>query len=76
MRKEERYVPQQRCRRVRHSTTFEERLAQEAERFRQAVRELLLRRARLAKTASHMNEWLKSPGLAAAKIIRCPELIS
>ena len=27
------------------------------------ARELLLRRARLAETASHMNEWLHSPGL-------------
>jgi len=56
--------------RVKHTTTFEERLALEAERFREAAqhetgtaRELLLRRARQAETASHMNEWLKSPGL-------------
>jgi hypothetical protein len=27
------------------------------------AQELLLRRARQAETASHMNEWLTSPGL-------------
>jgi hypothetical protein len=59
-------------RRIKHKTTFEERLAEEAERFRRAAdeqpmgsmaRELLLRRARHAEAASHMNDWLKSPGL-------------
>lgn len=58
-------------RRVTHQKTFEERLAEEAIHFREAAkeappgmaRELLLRRARQAETASHMNEWLKSPGL-------------
>lgn len=52
--------------------TFEERLAAEAMRFREAAeqeqpgtmaRELLLRRARQAEIASHMNDWLTSPGL-------------
>lgn len=50
--------------------TFEDRLAMEATRFREAAekatglaRELLLRRARQAETASRMSEWLKSPGL-------------
>ena len=58
-------------RRAKHQKTFEERLADEAIRFREAAneappglaRELLMRRARQAETASHMNEWLKSPGL-------------
>ena len=58
-------------RRRKHTQTFEERLAEEALRFRTAAeelppgtaRELLLRRARQAETASHMNEWLRSPGL-------------
>jgi hypothetical protein len=63
-------------RRIKHPTTFEERLAEEAARFRQAAdaqpvgstaRELLLRRARQAETASHMSEWLKSPGLQTPK---------
>ena len=57
-------------RRVKHKITFEERLAEEAERFRRAAeelpvgsmtRELLLRRARQAEAASHMNDWLKCP---------------
>jgi hypothetical protein len=56
--------------------TLDERLAEEARRFREAAekqppgtlaRELLLRRARQAETASHMNNWLSSPGLAPPK---------
>ena len=62
-------------RRFKHSQTFEERLAQEAAQFRIAAeqaqpglaRDLLLRRARQAETASHMNEWLRSPGLQPPK---------
>jgi hypothetical protein len=59
-------------RRTKHKLSFEERLAEEAERFRKAAedqpagstaRELLLRRARQAETASHMSDWLRSPGL-------------
>jgi hypothetical protein len=59
-------------RRIKHKVSFEERLAEEAERFRKAAedqpagstaRELLLRRARQAETASHMSDWLRSPGL-------------
>jgi hypothetical protein len=61
---------------IKHKTTFEERLLEEARRFREAAeeqppgstaRELLLRRARQAETASHMNDWLSSPGLASPK---------
>ena len=59
-------------RRIKHNTTFEERLAEEAIKFKEAAqkqppgstaRELLLRRARQAETASHINNWLRSPGL-------------
>jgi hypothetical protein len=59
-------------RRIKHKLSFEERLAEEAERFRKAAadqpagsmaRELLLRRARQAETASHMSDWLRAPGL-------------
>ena len=59
-------------RRIEHSKTFEERLAEEAIKFKEAgekqppgsmARELLLRRARQAETAAHINEWLRSPGL-------------
>ena len=56
-----------------HTTTFEERLAQEAERLRQEARgtppgierERMIRRARQAETALHVNEWLSSRGLRA-----------
>ena len=63
-------------RRIKRKITFEENLAEEAERFRRAAeeqpvgstaRELLLRRARQAETASHINDWLKSPGLRSPK---------
>ncbi|MDI2052480.1 hypothetical protein QNJ80_16270 [Bradyrhizobium elkanii] len=57
--------------RTKHTKTFEERLAEEAARFREAAsqlppcaqRELYLRRARQAETAAHINDWLTSPGL-------------
>jgi hypothetical protein len=53
--------------------TFKEQLAEEAARFRKAAeeatpgtaRELLLKRARQAETASHLGDWLSSPGLKA-----------
>ena len=60
--------------------TFEQRLADEARRFREAAeqapqgsmaRELLLRRARQADTASHLSEWLKSSELQPPKSRRC-----
>lgn len=63
-------------RRIDKKLTFEERLAAEAIQFREAAekeqpgsmaRELLLRRARQAETASHMNDWLSSPGLRPPK---------
>jgi hypothetical protein len=66
----------QQRRRVKHTATFEERLAEEAERFRKAAeqqapgstaRELLLRRARMTETASHINQWLKPSGVQATK---------
>lgn len=68
-------MPQQR-RRITHEKTFQERLAEEALRFKAAAQklppgshaqELLLRRARQAETASHINEWLTSPGLRPPK---------
>ncbi|MET4235528.1 hypothetical protein ABIA85_008839 [Bradyrhizobium sp. LA6.10] len=51
-------------RRIKHSATFEERLAEEAIKFKEAAesqppgspaRELLLRRARQTEAASHIN---------------------
>ncbi len=52
--------------------SFEHLLGEEAKRFRKAAEqlpqgttacELLLRRARQAETASHLSDWLRSPGL-------------
>jgi hypothetical protein len=65
----------QKRRRIKHQKTFEERLAEEARRYREAAealppgtaQELLLRRARQAESAAHMNQWLKSPGLQHPK---------
>jgi hypothetical protein len=63
-------------RRIIHKETFEERLAEEARRFKKAAeeqppgstaRELLLRRSRQAETASRMNDLLSSPGRASPK---------
>jgi hypothetical protein len=63
-------------RRVKHTATFEERLAQEAIKFKEAAekqplgslaRELLLRRARQAETAAHINDWLRSAELQRPK---------
>ncbi|UPJ48589.1 hypothetical protein IVB30_37075 [Bradyrhizobium sp. 200] len=62
--------------RIKHTATFEERLAEEALRFREAAKdlppgshaqELLLRRARQAETASHINNCLRSPRLQPPK---------
>nr|WP_246788549.1 hypothetical protein [Bradyrhizobium sp. CCBAU 53421] len=63
--------------RTKHTKTFEERLAEEATKFKEAAaelppgtqRELYLRRARQAETASHINEWLRSPGLQPPKTL-------
>jgi len=65
-------------RRVKHTANFEGRLAQEAIKFKEAAekqppdrtaRKLLLRRARQAETASHINDWLRSPGLQPPKAL-------
>ena len=56
--------------RAKHTATFEERLAGQAEKFKDAAsklpkgskaRERLLQRARLLETASDINRWLSSP---------------
>jgi hypothetical protein len=65
-----------RSRRIENELTFTQRLAAEAIRFKEAAekerpgtmaRELLLRRARQAETASHISAWLTSPGLTPPK---------
>lgn len=54
--------------RIKHTQTFEERLEEEAHRFREAAeheppgsmaRELLLRRAQKIEASAHPNQWLK-----------------
>jgi hypothetical protein len=58
-------------RRFKQTLTLEARLAEEAKRLREeakmlppgALREELIRKARHAETAAHVNEWLTSPGL-------------
>jgi hypothetical protein len=65
----------QKRRRFKQTETLEERLAKEAARLRARVlamppcleRDRLLRKARQAETASHINEWLRSPGLQPPK---------
>ena len=62
-------------RRFEQTLSFPDRLTQEAERLREEAeklphgeeREALLRKARQADTALHMDEWLSSPGLQAPK---------
>jgi hypothetical protein len=58
----------QQRRRIKHTQTFEERLEEEAQKYREAAaqqppgsmaRELLLRRAQKIEAASHLNQWLK-----------------
>jgi hypothetical protein len=57
-------------RRVKHTLTFEERLAEEVRRFNaeaeklplgSKARELILRRAQQAESALQVSEWLRSP---------------
>jgi hypothetical protein len=61
--------------RIKHTTTFDERLAEQAKHLKDQARAMpasrtrddLLRRARQMETASHINEWLSSPGLSSPK---------
>jgi hypothetical protein len=61
--------------RVKHIASFEERLTGEANRLKEQAkkfqpglrRDELLRKARQAETAIHINEWLSSPGLQPPK---------
>jgi hypothetical protein len=58
-------------RRFKQIHSLEARLTEEAKRLREeakllppsAERDEMIRKARQAETASHMNEWLTSPGL-------------
>jgi len=58
-------------RRFKNTPTFPDRLSKEADRLRQEAetkprgpeQDELLRKARQAETAAHIDEWLSSPGL-------------
>ena len=58
-------------RRFKNILTFPDRLSKEAERLKQEAgtkppgpeRDEVLRKARQAETAAHIDEWLASPGL-------------
>lgn len=62
-------------RRFKHTVSFGDRLAQEAERAEAEAKKLpagvereeLLKKARQAETAMHINEWLASPGLRSLR---------
>ena len=58
-------------RRFQQTTSLEERLAEQAQRLREEAeslppgmeRDRAIRRARQAETATHISDWLRSPGL-------------
>ena len=62
-------------RRIQHDVPLNQRLAEEAKRLRDEARgtppgverEKLIRRARQAETAAHMQDWLRSSGLQPPK---------
>ena len=64
--------------RTKNAATFEERLAEQAQKFTEAAnklpngskaREGLLRRARQVETASDINKWLSSPELQPTRAL-------
>jgi predicted trehalose synthase len=65
----------QQSNRYKQTAPLDQRLQEEAKRLRKEAqgtppgieRNNLIRRARQAETASQMNEWLTSPGLASPK---------
>ena len=63
--------------RTKPAATFEKRLAEQAQKFREMAsklpegskaQDLLLRRARQMETTSEINKWLRSPDLQPSKI--------
>ena len=58
-------------RRLKQTTSLEERLAEQAQRLREEAeslppgleRERIIRKARQAETGAHITGWLNSPGL-------------
>lgn len=61
----------QKRRRIKHTMTFDERLAKSAAQLKEQARgmppgrekDALMKRARQTDVAVHINEWLTSPGL-------------
>jgi hypothetical protein len=61
--------------RTEQTTSLDQRLAEHAKQIKEKAASLphgkerddMMRRARQTETASHMNEWLASPGLQAPK---------
>ena len=62
-------------RRIKQTHTLEQRLSDEAKRLREeakgmprgAARDAMIRKARQTEIASHLNDWLQSPGLVPPK---------
>jgi hypothetical protein len=61
-------------RRIKHKTSLEERLANQAKRLRKQAKTMppgaerdLIRRASQNEAAANLNAWLTSPGLASPK---------
>ncbi|WP_249129086.1 hypothetical protein [Bradyrhizobium japonicum] len=62
-------------RRIKQTTSLEERLAEQAQRLRREAkslppgieREQAIRKARQVETGAHISEWLNSPGLQPPK---------
>ena len=65
----------QKRRRFKQITALDQRLDEQAERLRKEARgtppgverDNLIRRARQAETAAHLEQWLRSPGLQQPK---------
>jgi hypothetical protein len=64
--------------RAKHTATFEERLADQAQKFIEAANKQphgskaqgrLLQRARQVETAAHVNKWLSSPELQSTRAL-------
>ena len=61
----------QRRNRVKQTRSLEERMAEQATKLKEQAsqlpagpeRDAVLKRARLAETGAHINDWLRSPGL-------------
>jgi hypothetical protein len=61
----------QKRRRIKHTMTFNERLARSAAQLKEQARgmqpgrekDALMKRARQTEVAAHINDWLTSPGL-------------